>query len=178
MEIPELANTETDPPQNPQDNGAMPPVSTQQYPPHSPLEDTLVTSAEPLPRPHVKSGDAALQARAGDLLYVCLLGANYMLYGVYQGWVTQNTGEHLDGGIKEDSKWQAKCKKIFCMPTQLYYASAGKVRNIFFGIVHVELDGVHARKWNIERVIFFQSFILKHAQGVNNSAQICKHTLF
>ena len=33
-------------------------------------------------------------------------------------------------------------------------------------ILFVELDGVHARKWNSERVIVFQYIILQHAQGV------------
>ena len=37
---------------------------------------------------------------------------------------------------------------------------------------------VCARKWNAERMIVFQPFILQHTQCVNNSAQICKHILF
>ena len=46
------------------------------------------------------------------------------------------------------------------------------------GILSVELDGVHARKWRSERVIVFQSVILKRSQGVNNYAQIRKRILF
>ena len=45
LKIPELADAETDPPENHQDNGDITLVSTQPSPPHSPLEDTLVASA-------------------------------------------------------------------------------------------------------------------------------------
>ena len=64
------------------------------------------------------------------------------------------------------------------MPTQLYDAHYGKFGKILVGIISVEVDGVHARKWNAERLIIFQSVILQHAQGVNNSAQIIKRILF
>ena len=106
LKIKELTNTETDPPYNHQDNGSTPPVSTQTSLPQSPPEEILVASAKPLQRPHVEDGDAALQDRNGDLPYVRLLGADYMLYSVYQDWVHQNTGDHLDGGIMEEIKWQ------------------------------------------------------------------------
>ena len=64
------------------------------------------------------------------------------------------------------------------MPNQCYDAPSGKVGKRFVGILYIELDGVRARKWNAERVIVFQSVILKLAQGANNSAQICKRILF
>ena len=69
-------------------------------------------------------------------------------------------------------------KKLVCMPTQLYDAPSGKVGKRFVGILSVELDGVCARRWNAERVIVFQSVILKCAQGVNNYTQIWKCILF
>ena len=100
-----------------------------------------------------------------------------MICGVYQDWVHQNPGEQ-DGGIAEDSKWKPRWKKIVCMPTQRYDIPPGKFGNIFFGILSVELDGVRARKWNSDRVIVFKSVILQRAQGVNNSAQICKRIFF
>ena len=84
----------------------------------------------------------------------------------------------MDGVIAEDSKWQAWWEKLVFMPTQRYDAPSGKVGNIFVGILSIELDGVCTRKWNAERVIVFQSVILQHAQGVNNSAQIRKRILF
>ena len=55
---------------------------------------------------------------------------------------------------------------------------SGKVGKRFVGILSVELDGFCARKWNAERVVFFQSVILQHAQGVNNYTQILKRVLF
>ena len=92
-----------------------------------------------------------------------------MIYGVYQDWVHQNPGDHLDARIAEDIKWQARWKTLVCMPTQRYDVPSGKVGKIFVGILSIELDGFRARKWNAERVIFFQSVILQRAQGINNS---------
>ena len=46
-------------------------------------------------------------------------------------------------------------EKLVYMPTQRYDAPSGKFRNIFVEILSVELDGVHARKWNADRVIIF-----------------------
>ena len=66
----------------------------------------------PPPRPRLKASDTALQVREGDLQDVRILGADYMLYGVYQDWVHQNIGDHLYGGIVEDSKWQAHQKNM------------------------------------------------------------------
>ena len=113
----------------------MPPVNTQLSLSHSPPEDTSIASAKPPPIPYVEAIDAALQAREGDLPENRLLGADYMLYGVYQYWVHQNPGDNLDGGIVEDSKWQARWEKTVCMPTQCYDAPSGKVGRIFVVIL-------------------------------------------
>ena len=120
LKIPELDNTKTDPSENHQDYGATPPVITQPSPPQSPLEDASVAPAAPLPHPRVEAVNATLQAQEGDLPDVGLLGAKYMLYCVYQDWMHQNPGDHLDGGIAEDSKWKSRLKKLVCMPTQRY----------------------------------------------------------
>ena len=133
LKIPNLANAKTDSPGNYQYNGATLPVNTQPSLPYSPLEDTLVASAVPPPRPRVEADNSDLQARDGDLPDVCLLGADYMLYGVYQNWVHQNLGYHLDGVIAEDSKWQARWEKLVFMPTQHYCAPSGKVGKRIFG---------------------------------------------
>ena len=79
---------------------------------------------------------------------------------------------HLDGGITEDIKWQARWKKLICIPTERYDVPSGKFGKICMRIMSVELDEVCARKWNAERVIVFQSVIQQIAQGVNNSAKI------
>ena len=78
-----------------------------------------------------------------------------MLYGVYQDWVQQNPGDHLDIVISEDIKWQARWEKLVCMLTQLYDAPSGKAGKILVGILSLELDGVCARKYNTKRVIIF-----------------------
>ena len=64
------------------------------------------------------------------------------------------------------------------MPIQRYNTPSGKSRKIFVGILSIELDRFSARKWNVERVIIFQSVILQRSQGINNSAKIRKHILF
>ena len=101
-----------------------------------------------------------------------------MLYGVYQDWVHKNPGKHLDGGFVEESKWQAWWRKIVCMSTQCYDTPSREVSKSFVGILSIELDGFCASKCNVERVIVFQSIIIKRSQGVNNSAQIHKRILF
>ena len=62
--------------------------------------------------------------------------------------------------------------KLVCMPTQHYDAPSEKFEKRFVGILSVELNVVCAGKWNAERVIVFQSVVLQHTQGVNNSVQI------
>ena len=93
-----------------------------------------------------------------------LLGADYMIYGICQDWVHQNPGDHLDGGIAEESNWKLRWEKLVCMTTQRYDAPSGKVGKRFVVILSVELDGIRARKWNAERVIIFQSVILQHTR--------------
>ena len=113
----------------------------------------MVSSALPQ-LPLIEAGVAAIQAQYGDFPDVRLVGSDYMLYGVYQDLVHQNSGDHLDGVIAEDSKWQDRWKKLVCMPTQQYEKLSRKSGKIFVGILFVELDGIRARKWNAERVIF------------------------
>ena len=76
-----------------------------------------------------------------------------MLFSGYQDWVQKNPGEHLDGVITEDGKWQASWKKLIFIPNQRYDAPSGKVGKIFVGILSVELDWVCARNCNSKRVI-------------------------
>ena len=74
--IPELANADTNLSENLQENGATPLVSTQPSLPHSPREDTLVASSDPLPCPRIEARHAAPQLRVGDLPDDRLLGAD------------------------------------------------------------------------------------------------------
>ena len=86
---------------------------------------------------------------------VHIRGADDTLYGVYQDWVHQNPGNHLDGEIKEDVKWQDRWRKLVCLPTQCYDVLSGRVGKKFISILSVGLDGAEARKWNAEMVIIF-----------------------
>ena len=104
IKMTELADAETNPTGNLQDNGATPPVTTQTSSTHSPLEDTFVAPAKPPSHPHVEYGDADLQGCAGDLPDVHILGYENILFGIYQYWVHKNQGYHLDGIIREEGK--------------------------------------------------------------------------
>ena len=73
---------------------------------HSPDQDTSSVQALPPTRAHTNEGTAALQVDEGDLQEFCLSAPHVTLFGVYHVWVHQNPGTHLDGGIKEDIKWQ------------------------------------------------------------------------
>ena len=99
LESTELSDVDTDLIKNNQYNGAMPPLGTQPYSPHSPLTNTLVSLDETLPQLRFDSGDAAVLARKGDFPGVHLQGVDNMLFGLYQYLVQQNTGNHMDGII-------------------------------------------------------------------------------
>ena len=68
--------------------------------------------------PRIKAGDTTLQARVGDLIYVGLLGADYMLFRVYQDWLHQNPGNHMYGRIIEYGKRRSRWEKIIGIPNK------------------------------------------------------------
>ena len=82
-----LDDTDTNPTENHQSNGSTLLVNTHPYTLPSPPEDASVASATPPARLRIDADDAALQVRESDLPDVRFLGADYMLYGVYQDWV-------------------------------------------------------------------------------------------
>ena len=95
-----------------------------------------------------------------------------MLFGVYHYWVHQNTGNYLNFRIIEDGKWQTRRNKLVFFPTKGYVALYGKVKNKCVTTLSVELDHIHARKWNTKRVIIFQSIILQRIQPVTDAKSI------
>ena len=118
LEVPELEDVDNGPPENHQDNGAMPPFNIQPFTPHSHPEDTSVVSAALPPCPRVEADKDTLQVQEGVLPDVRLFGSDHILYSFYQFWVHQNPGDHFGGGIAEDSKWQAKWKNhLYAGPT-------------------------------------------------------------
>ena len=84
LETTELTDDKTNSTKNHQDNGAKPLLGTKPSFPYSPMTDTSSALAKPLPFPHIEDGDTIVLARTGDLLDVLFLGANDMLFGVYQ----------------------------------------------------------------------------------------------
>ena len=80
---------------------------------------------------------------------------------VYRVWVHGNPGTHLDGGVKDDSAWQAWWRDVVFMPSRRYNAPSGKVGPRFVGTLGVEMQGVQDGRWNSERLIIFQTVILQ-----------------
>ena len=64
------------------------------------------------------------------------------------------------------------------MPTQLYDVQSVKFGRRFVRTLSVDLENVRSRKWNSEKMIFFQSVILQRSQGVNNYKHIHSRILF
>ena len=96
----ELSNDDTKLAENHWDNDVLPLLGTQPYLPHPPLVDTKVAPFEPLTHPYIEAGDVPHIACMADLPEVHLKGAYNMLFGIYQVWVHQNIGKHMNGGIK------------------------------------------------------------------------------
>ena len=88
------------------------------------------------------------------------MAADEKLFVVYQDWVHQNTGTHLDVGIEEDVKWQQIRENIIFLPTQRYGVLSSWVRKRVVATITVELDIIRNRQWKAERVINFQMVIL------------------
>ena len=91
---------------------------------------------------------------------------------VYGDCIHPNDGTHLDGGIRDDAKWQERWKKIVGLPPQRYNAPNGKVGRLFVKEVAEELQGVTKRRWNSERFIVFQAVILQRSGEVKKSQDI------
>ena len=128
---------------------------------YSPLTDASVASESPPLQPHVHVSSATCLASTANLPGVRLMDSDGGMFSVYQDWVHQNTGTHLDGGINKYGKWQARRKKL-CLPTQHYDLPSGRVGNCFVSTLTSEIDGIRYWKWNYERVIVFYTIILQH----------------
>ena len=83
-----------------------------------------------------------------------------------------NPGTHLDGGIRDNSAWQAWWRDLAVMPSRRYDAPGGRVGCRFVGTLGVEFKGVGDRLWNLERFIVFQTVIVQQARHVTASQAI------
>ena len=94
---------------NPLDNGEMSPLLTQppsQYSPPVDDPDAPEAPESPPPVPPEYTSNANLLESEGDPERDCPTADNDKLFGVYQDWMHQNPGTHLDCRIDEDGKWQ------------------------------------------------------------------------
>ena len=85
---------------------------------------------------------------------------------IYGDWVHANPGTHLDGGVCNNSEWQAWWRDLAVMPSRRYDVPSGKVRRRFVRTLREELKGVRDRRWNSERFIIFQTVTLQQARHV------------
>ena len=102
------------------------------------------------------------------------MAADDKLFRVYQYWVHQNPGTHLDDGIEEDGKWQHICKKLISLPTQRYDVPSGWVEKQFVTTLMVDLDKILNQQWNAESVIVFQTIILQRVHLLSGAINICE----
>ena len=85
-----------------------------------PPVDALDSLDSPSPGAQEDVSDAACLASMNDLPRENLKAANDKFFGVYQDWVYQNPGTHLDGWVDGDVRWQKKQEKNISMRTQHY----------------------------------------------------------
>ena len=67
--------------------------------PYSLLIYTSVAPDKPPPHTPIEARNTDVLACAGYLLEVRLQGSEDIIFGVYQYWVHQNPGDHIDGRI-------------------------------------------------------------------------------
>ena len=113
-----------------------------------------------------------IEGMAGDVLGYQPTPEDQRLREVYGDWVHANSGTHLDGGVRNDSTWQAWWRDLAVMPSRRYDAPSGKVGQSFVGTLREDMKGVRDRRWNSERFIVFQTMILQRACHVTASQAI------
>ena len=100
-----LVEEEANQAETPLYNGGTPPLLNRSTSQSLPLIDSPNAPDSHPPGVCKDMNDAAYLESVGDFTSESLTDANDKILGVYQDWVHQNIGMHLDGGIEEDSKW-------------------------------------------------------------------------
>ena len=103
------------------------------------------------------------EGMAGDVPGYNPTPEDLRLREVYGDWVHSNPGTHLDGGIRDNSAWQAWWRDLAVMPSRGHDTPIRRVGHRFVGTLGVDLKGVRDRLWNSERFIVFQMVILDQA---------------
>ena len=112
------------------------------------------------------------EGTAGDVLVYQPTPEDLRLREVYRDWVHANPGTHLDGGVRDDSLWQAWWRDLAVIPLRRYDALSGKFGGRFVRTLGEELKGVRDRRWNLEWFIVFHAVILQRARHVTASQAI------
>ena len=79
---------------------------------------------------------------------------------------------HLDGGIRDDQKWQSRWLRLVQIAPTRYTVPKGKVGKRFLVQLTLEFQGARERKWNSERPLVFAATILQTTPGVRRSQDI------
>ena len=86
------------------------------------------------------TGDTAEgEGESGNVPGYVLTPENLRLREVYGDWFHRNQGTHLDGGVKDDSVWQAWWHDLAVMPLRRYDAPSGMVGRKFVGTLGEEM---------------------------------------
>ena len=108
-----------------------PPLLTQPSPPNSLQIGSQEFPTSPLPHTHADASAATRLASESDLEGFFLAIVNDALFGVYQGFIHQNSSSHMDRVIDKDNKWQVSWVKLVCFPTQFYAVPSVRFRKRF-----------------------------------------------
>jgi hypothetical protein len=121
-----------------------------------------------------ENGETEIE-QEGDLPGATLSDADRMLHAVYGDYVHQNPGQHLNGGIDDDQKWQDYWQWLIVYPSLMYYdAPSGVVGRCFVEKLAKLINGIQTCKLNAENFIVFQIFILQHSCDVKQAKDIQK----
>ena len=75
-------------------------------------------------------------------------------------YIRANDSTQLDGGIVDDTLWQANYRRIIVYFLSQYDLSGGSTRRSSIKLFSSEIDGVRERKRNMEKALCFMSMIL------------------
>ena len=112
------------------------------------------------------------QGMAGDFPGYKPTPEDIRLREVHGDWVHANPGTHLDGGVRDNSAWQAWWRELVVIPLRRYDTPSGRFGRRFVGTLGGLLKGVRDRWCNSERFILFQKMILQQARHVTASQAI------
>ena len=104
-----------------------------------------------------------------------LSDADKKLVLVYGDLVRANPGTDLDGGVAEDSAWQARWKRLVSLVGLRFYSvPKGQVGRRFLHMLVLEWQGVLKRDWNSEKPLAFPMVVLPTREGVKSAGSIRK----